>query len=186
MTCDVAAVPRNWQPPPGDPQARQPRSCACSSVSSPWANRAPIDCTLPASSPSRGGSVTPPGTSTAGRPRSAASAIIIAGSPLSHVATPSTPLRVGNERARTPEHLGGVVTIGEAVHHADGALRAAVARIRAVRGEREAFERAQLFGRRLHQQADLRVTGVIAESARMAIRGAVTTLGVERLYHVSV
>ena len=28
-TCDVAAVPRNWQPPPGDAQARQPRSAAC-------------------------------------------------------------------------------------------------------------------------------------------------------------
>ncbi len=35
-TCEVAAVPRNWQPPPGDAQARQPRSAACSSVNSPW------------------------------------------------------------------------------------------------------------------------------------------------------
>ena len=38
------------------------------------------------------------GTSTHGRSRIAASAIIIAGSPLSQVATPSTPLRVGSER----------------------------------------------------------------------------------------
>ena len=36
-TCDVAAVPRNWQPPPGLPQARQPSSAASCSVSSPWA-----------------------------------------------------------------------------------------------------------------------------------------------------
>ena len=99
-TCEVAAVPRNWQPPPGDPQARQPSSAARSSVISPWAKRAPIDWTAPASSPSAGGSVTPPGTSTHGRSRSAASASIIAGSPLSHVATPSTPLRVGSERIR--------------------------------------------------------------------------------------
>ena len=27
-TCDVAAVPRNWQPPPCDPQARQPIEAA--------------------------------------------------------------------------------------------------------------------------------------------------------------
>ena len=27
-TCDVAAVPRNWQPPPDDPHARQPISAA--------------------------------------------------------------------------------------------------------------------------------------------------------------
>ena len=97
-TCEVAAVPRNWQPPPGEPHARQPSSAASSSVSSPWAKRAPIDWILPASSPSRGGSVTPPGTSTEGSSRSAASASIIAGSPLSHVATPSTPRRVGSER----------------------------------------------------------------------------------------
>ena len=97
-TCEVAAVPRNWQPPPGEPHARQPSSAASSSVSSPCAKRAPIDCTLPASSPSRGGSVTPPGTSTHGRSRMRASAIIIAGRPLSQVATPSTPRRVGSER----------------------------------------------------------------------------------------
>ena len=42
-TCDVAAVPRNWQPPPGEPQARQPSSAADSSESSPLAKRAPID-----------------------------------------------------------------------------------------------------------------------------------------------
>ena len=49
--------------------------------------------------PSRGGRVTPPGTSTQGRSRSAASAIIMAGRPLSQVATPITPRRVGSERA---------------------------------------------------------------------------------------
>ena len=46
------------------------------------------------------GSVTPPGTSTHGRSRVPARAIIIAGKPLSHVATPSTPRRVGSERIR--------------------------------------------------------------------------------------
>src|SRR5438270_393481 len=53
---------------------------------------------LPASSPSSGGSVTPPGIRTQGKSCWAARAIIMAGSPLSQVATPRTPLRVGSER----------------------------------------------------------------------------------------
>ena len=65
-TCEVAAVPRNWQPPPGVAQARQPTSAAYSSVIWSWAKRAPMVCTLPASSPDSGSSVTPPGTSTVG------------------------------------------------------------------------------------------------------------------------
>ena len=36
-TCDVAAVPRNWQPPPGVPHARQPMSAASSTVIRPCA-----------------------------------------------------------------------------------------------------------------------------------------------------
>ena len=139
-TCEVAAVPRNWQPPPGDPQARQPSSAARSSVISPWAKRAPIDCTAPASSPSDGGSVTPPGTSTHGRSRSAASASIIAGRPLSHVATPSTPLRVGSERARRRSTMAASLRYGEAVHHPGRPLRAAVAGIGAEAGEGQAAE----------------------------------------------
>src|SRR6476661_2571529 len=54
----------------------------------------------PASSPSAAGSVTPPGTSTQGRSPLPASAIIIAGSPLSQVATPSTPRLVGSDRIK--------------------------------------------------------------------------------------
>jgi len=97
-TCEVAAVPRNWQPPPGEAQALQPSSAASSSVMRPWAKRAPMLWILPASSPSSGGRVTPPGTSTQGRWRMAARAIIMAGRPLSQVATPTTPLQVGSER----------------------------------------------------------------------------------------
>ena len=50
-TCDVAAVPRNWHPPPGEAQARQPTSAAYSSVICFCAKRAPMVWTLPASSP---------------------------------------------------------------------------------------------------------------------------------------
>ena len=98
ITCEVAAVPRNWQPPPGEPQARQPIAAACSRSISPCAKRAPMVCTLPASSAPRAGRVTPPGTITPGRSAQPASASIIAGRPLSQVATPSTPRRVGSER----------------------------------------------------------------------------------------
>ena len=47
-----------------------------------------------------GSSVTPPGMRTLGSAPEEASAIIIAGRPLSQVATPSTPVRVGSERIR--------------------------------------------------------------------------------------
>ncbi len=53
-TCAVAAVPRNWHPPPGLAQARHPTSAAYSSVICFCANRAPMVCTLPASSPDGG------------------------------------------------------------------------------------------------------------------------------------
>ena len=55
-------------------------------------------CTAPASSPTVGGRVTPPGTTIAGSSRIAASATIIAGSPLSQVAMPITPRLRGSER----------------------------------------------------------------------------------------
>ena len=67
-TCDVAAVPRNWQPPPGEAHARQPSSAASSqrhlAVGEARADRLHL-----ARRPRRrvGGSVTPPGTSTHGR-----------------------------------------------------------------------------------------------------------------------
>ena len=97
-TCDVPAVPRNWQPPPGEAQVLHPISWAYSSVTSPWANRAPIDWIMPVSSPCSTPSVEPPGTITAGRSGSPARAIIMAGNPLSQEAIPMTPLAVGNER----------------------------------------------------------------------------------------
>ena len=111
-TCEVAAVPRNWQPPPGDAQARQPISAASSSEIEPCAKRAPRVWTLPASSPSVAGSVTPPGTITPGRSCAPATAIIIAGRPLSQVATPMTPTRVGSDRIRRPSTIAASLRYG--------------------------------------------------------------------------
>ena len=168
-TCDVAAVPRNWHPPPGDPHARQPRSAASSSVTAPCTNRTPSVCTFPASSPCSGISVTPPGTSTAGRSWLAASAIIIAGSPLSHVATPSTPRRVGSDRISRRKTVAASLRNGRlsniAVVPCDrpshGSVHAAANGIAPA-----ALEHA---GRRLEQQPDLPVTGVIPERDRRSI-----------------
>ncbi len=178
-TCDVAAVPRNWQPPPGEAQARQPNSAASSRLSSPWANRAPIVCTLPASSPTAGGNVTPPGTSTQGKSREPASAIIIAGSPLSQVATPSTPCRVGSERIRRRKIDGGVVAIRQAVEHAGRALRAAVARIGAEGGKRHAARLFEFASGGFDQQADFPMSGVVAQRHRRAVGGANAPLRAE-------
>ena len=121
-TCEVAAVPRNWQPPPGEAQARQPRSAASSSVTSPWAKRAPRVCTAPASSPRVGGSVTPPGTMA---PASSAERgdrhqhrrqALVAGAD----ADDAAPAR---QRAdEPPEDERGVVAVGERVEHPGRAL----------------------------------------------------------------
>ncbi len=53
---------------------------------------------VPASSPSLGMRVEPPGHSTVGMSCWEARAIIVAGRPLSQLATPRTALRVGRER----------------------------------------------------------------------------------------
>ena len=138
-TCDVAAVPRNWQPPPGLAQARQPTSAAYSSVICCCAKRAPMVCTLPASSPSLGQQRDAAGNQHGGQIAPAdASAIIIAGRPLSQVAMPSTPLPRGQRAHQPAQHHGRIVAVRQRVHHAGGALRAAVARIGAGAGERDA------------------------------------------------
>ena len=118
-TCDVAAVPRNWQPPPGEAQARQPSSAASSSVISPCAKRAPIDWTLPASSPARRRQRHAAGHQHAGqvvrcRPAPSSSPA----GPCRRWRRPSRPRRVGSERISRPKHHGRVVAIRQAVEHA--------------------------------------------------------------------
>ncbi len=67
---------------------------------------------------------------------------------------------------QSAEYHRGIVAIGQAVHHAGRALSSAVARIGAEAGEGHAAERPQLLGRRLHEQADFPVSGVIAQRDR--------------------
>ncbi len=100
-TCEVAAVPRNWQPPPGEAQARQPsfgrffeRDLAVREARADGLDLAGVLALL-------GQQRHAAGHQHAGQiVHAPASAIIIAGRPLSQVATPSTPRRVGSERIR--------------------------------------------------------------------------------------
>ena len=170
-TCDVAAVPRNWQPPPGDAQARQPESAASSSVISPCAKRAPMRLhlagVLAVARRQRHAAGHEHARADRGSP---ASAIIIAGRPLSQVATPSTPRRVGSERISRRNTMRRVVAVRQAVEHRRRALRAAVARVGARRrrtGSRRS--RVNSSAAALHEQPDLPVAGVVAERDRRAV-----------------
>ncbi|MDB5348630.1 MAG: YjhG yagF: putative dehydratase, YjhG/YagF [Schlesneria sp.] len=80
---------------------------------------------------------------------------------------------------QTFQHDGGVVAIGEAIHHADGPLRAAIAGIANVRCERQGFESIEFFGGGSHEQADFVVAGVIAQGNRLAVFAANPALGAE-------
>lgn len=62
--------------------------------------------------PTVGGSVAPPGTRMVGRSCIAASAIMVAGSPLSQVATPITARRVGRERIRRRNTIAASLRYG--------------------------------------------------------------------------
>ena len=110
-------------------------AAASSSVISPCAYRAPIVWTLPASSPSIGGSVTPPGTRTQGSRVSRQRhhhrrQSLVARRHAQHAA----PRR---QRAdQSPQHGRRIVAIRQAVEHARRALRATVARIGNIRGKR--------------------------------------------------
>jgi hypothetical protein len=82
---------------------------------------------------------------------------------------PMTALPRRQRADQAPQDDGGVVAVGEAVHHARRALRAPVARVGAEAGERDGAAEPQLLGRRLHEQAHLPVASVIAEGERRAV-----------------
>ena len=172
-------MPRNWQPPPGVPQARQPRSAASDSVTNPWANRVPRVCTAPASSPDSGGSVTPPGTSDAGevaQPRQRhhhRGQALVAGGDAQHTGAN------GQRPRQPPQHDCGVVPIRQAVKHARRALRSPVAGVRAESREGDGFQPAKFLGGRLHEQADFPMAGMVAQSDGFAIRRPQPALGAQ-------
>ena len=172
-TCDVAAVPRNWQPPPGDAQARQPSSAACFerdlAVREARADR--LD---------RAGVL-----ALARRQRHAAGhehARQIAARRPAPSSSPAAPCRRSRRRARRAasaaiESAGGrpsprrCDTAGCRTSPACPACGRRTDRC-TTPANGIAPARLELPRRRLHQQPDLPVAGVIAERDRRAVGGA--------------
>ena len=75
--------------------------------------------------------------------------------------------------------LGGIIAVREAIHHADGSLRSTVARIGDETGKRDAVMGSQLLGGRLHEQSDLPVTRVVAQSDGRSVGSADASLRAE-------
>ena len=139
-TCDVAAVPRNWQPPPGLAQARQPSSAASSSVSSPWAVTRADRLDLAGVFAVAGRQSHAAGDQHAGQLLRAGQGhhhggqALVAGGDAQHALA-------ARQRADQPaEDDGRVVAIGQAVHHPGRALGPAVARVGDHPGERDDVE----------------------------------------------
>ena len=80
---------------------------------------------------------------------------------------------------QAPQDNRRVVAIGQAVHHASRALRAAIARIGHIARKWDRAQALELFGRRLHEQAHFPVAGVITQRNRRAIRRAQAAHGAE-------
>ena len=114
--------------------------------------------------------MTPPGTRTHGRSRMPASAIIIAGNPLSHVATPSTPGARGSERISRRR------TIAASLRYGRLSIMPGVPCVRPSQGSVQKPANGmqpsvlQFLRRRLHQQADFPMAGVIAQRDRLCHR----------------
>ena len=85
----------------------------------------------------------------------------------------------GQRTNQSAEDDGGVVAVGQTVEHALGALRAAVARIGDEAGEGHAAKPLDLPRRRLDEQSEFPVTGVIAERDGFAIGRAHAALRAE-------
>src|SRR5262245_42831407 len=74
------------------------------------------------------------------------------------------------QRANLPaENLGCIVAVWQTVHHARCPLSAPVARVSAKRCKRQAVSHLEFFRRRLHQQTNFPMTGVISKGNRSAI-----------------
>ena len=85
----------------------------------------------------------------------------------------------GQRTREAAEDLRGVVAVGKAVEHAGRSLCAAVAGIGAEGREGNRLQPAELFRRRLHEQADFPVARVITQRDRLSIRRTHAALGAE-------
>ena len=76
-------------------------------------------------------------------------------------------------------HQRGVVAIGQAVHHAGRALRAAIAGVGAINGEGDRVAGADRLSRLLDQQADFPMPGVITQGDGTAVFSAQAAFGAD-------
>ena len=178
--------PATWRPFPGTGSRRRDCRRRGSRARRPLRatvrraqNRAPIDWILPASSPSREAASPRRGPGRMAGVLDPARAIIMAGRPLSQVATPEHPFAPRQRPDQPAEDDRGVIAIGQAVHHPGRSLRPAVAGVGDHPGERHDIEPAQLLGRLLDEQADLPVPRVISQRDRLAIGRAQPALGAQ-------
>ena len=116
-----------------------------------------------------GARVTPPGTMTTGLSRSPASAIIIAGNPLSQEAIPMTPLAVGRERAWRRK------TCAASLRYGRESIIPVVPCVRPSHGSEQNVANGSLFKRSnscaaaFDHRRQLKVTGVESESYWRAV-----------------
>ena len=178
-TCAVAAVPRNWQPPPGEAQARQPRSAAVCRSTRPCANRAPSVCTAPASSPLAGRQGDAAGHDGAGEIAERRQRHRHRGQSLVAGADPITPRRQRQAADESSQHDRRIVAVRQGVEHPCRPLAAAVARIRHRRREGQPAQPVELERCLAHEQADLPVPRVVPERDGRAVVVPETALGGE-------
>ena len=167
----VAAVPRNWQPPPGDgagPAAQLGGLLQGDlAVGEAGADGLDLAGVLAVGGRQRhaAGHEDAGQVALAGQGHHHGRQALVAGGHAQHAAA-------GGQRAdQAAQHDGGVVAVGQAVHHARRALGAAVARVGDEAGEGDGAQPAEFLGGRLHEQARL-PSGRCGSPGRRACRRA--------------
>ena len=178
-TCAVAAVPRNWQPPPGSAAGATGESGGVLEAHEPVGEAraqrlhgARVLAALGRQRDAAGHDHARQVRAAGERQHRGGQALVAGGDP-----EDAGPPRQRADLAA--HHDRGVVAIGQAVHHSRRALGAAVARVGARGRERQARRLADRLGGRAHQQADLPVAGVVAERDRLAVVAAQAALRAE-------
>ena len=178
-TCEVAAVPRNWQPPPGTGAgpAAQLGGLGQGELAVGIAGADRLDL-AGVFAVARGQGDTA-GDQNAGQVLRAGQGHHHGGQPLVAGGDPEDSLAARQRPNQAPENDGRVIAIRQAVHHPGGPLGTAVAGVGNHAGKRDDVEPPQLLGGFFDQEADLPVAGVIAQSDRLAIGPAQAPLSAQ-------
>ena len=172
-TCAVAAVPRNWQPPPGEAQARQPISAACcerdAAVREARADRLRLARVLAVARGQRhaAGHDHRGQVAARGERHGHGGQALVAGGHAQHAPAAwagSARAAAARWRRRCDRRRLSSMPLVPCVRPSQGSVQ------KAAKGM--AAQRAELLRRRLDEEADLPVAGVIAEGQRRAVRVA--------------